>query len=64
MTPKERKLWEQAVRILRQNSATVLAPTAEQVPAETGEWTALQSGDIPKDGNRDPQFLIDQVPRR
>ena len=30
MTSKEKKLWEQAIRILRQNSVTVRAPAAEQ----------------------------------
>ena len=33
MTSKEKKLWEQAIRILRQNSVTVRAPAAAQAPA-------------------------------
>jgi hypothetical protein len=33
MTSKEKKLWEQAIRVLRQNSVTVRAPAAEQAPA-------------------------------
>jgi hypothetical protein len=50
MTAKERNLWEQAARVLRQNSVTtttvaVDAPRAEQVLArawelaEKGPWT-------------------------
>jgi hypothetical protein len=34
MTSKEMKLWEQAIRVLRQNSVTVRAPTAKQAPAD------------------------------
>ncbi len=34
MTSKERKLWEQAIRVLRQNSVTVRAPAAKQAPAD------------------------------
>jgi hypothetical protein len=33
MTSKERKLWEQAIRVLKQNSVTVRDPAAKQAPA-------------------------------
>jgi hypothetical protein len=58
MTAKERNLWEQAARVLRQNSVTtttvsVDAPRAEQVLArawelaEKGPWT---TGYAPRSG--------------
>lgn len=31
MTSKERKLWEQAVRVLKQNSVAVKVPAEERV---------------------------------
>jgi hypothetical protein len=34
MTAKERTLWEQAVRVLRQNIVTTKAPAARRVPVE------------------------------
>lgn len=42
MTAKERTLWEQAVRVLRQNSVstTVDAPRAEQVVTNAGKRVA------------------------
>ena len=58
MTAKERNLWEQAARVLRQNSVTtttvaVDAPRGEQVLArawelaEKGPWT---TGYAPRSG--------------
>jgi len=57
MTAKERNLWEQAARVLRQNSVTttvaVDAPRVEQVLArawelaEKGPWT---TGYTPRSG--------------
>ena len=58
MTAKERNLWEQAARVLRQNSVTtttvaVDAPRAEQVLArawelaEKGPWS---TGYAPRSG--------------
>ena len=58
MTAKERNLWEQAARVLRQNSVTtttvaVDAPRVEQVLArawelaEKGPWT---TGYAPRSG--------------
>jgi len=51
MTAKERTLWEQAVRVLRQNSVTttvaVEAPRVEQVLArarELAELAAMRGG--------------------
>ncbi len=40
MTSKEKKLWEQAIRILRQNSVTVRAPAAAQATAEAPKRAA------------------------
>jgi hypothetical protein len=40
MTSKERKLWEQAIRVLRQNSVTVSAPAAKQAPANAPKRAA------------------------
>jgi hypothetical protein len=33
MTAKERTLWEQAVRVLRQNTVTTKTPAARRAPA-------------------------------
>ena len=48
MTVKERTLWEQAVRVLRQNSVTttvaVEAPRVEQILARARESAAMRAG--------------------
>lgn len=48
MTAKERTLWEQAVRVLRQNSVTttvaVEAPRVEQILARARESAAIRGG--------------------
>jgi|SRR5215204_2941575 len=40
MSSKEKQLWKQAIRILKQNSVTVRAPAAEQAPAEAPKRAA------------------------
>jgi len=40
MSSKEKKLWEQAIRVLKQNSVTVSAPAAEQAPTKAPKRAA------------------------
>jgi hypothetical protein len=40
MSSKEKQLWKQAIRILKQNSVTVRAPAAQQAPAEAPKRAA------------------------
>jgi len=48
MTAKERTLWEQAIKVLRQNSVTttvaVETPTGEQVLARAHERAVMRGG--------------------
>jgi hypothetical protein len=54
MTAKERTLWEQAVRVLTQNSVTttvaVEAPRGEQILARARELAAMRGG-APSEGS-------------
>jgi hypothetical protein len=48
MTSKEKKLWEQAIRVLRQNSVTVGASTAARRAYTEAPKRAAYLREIPK----------------